>query len=387
MTGPLVGTIVAKNYLPFARVLDQSLRRHHPEARLVVVLTDDGALASGGEAFSILTPADLGVPEIRPLAFRTTQFEFSVALKPYLLEKLLERADSALFLDADLLVLDELDSLFECVRSHDVTLVPHALVPASGANRIGRDLVLHRSGTFNGGVVGVRPSDAAVTLLRWWQRNVYSRCTHDTPHGMHYDQRWLDLIPGFVEDLHVHRDAGVNVGHWNLPERPIRIRDGRVTAGEVPCRLFHFSGFNPDDPETPTRYRPALRLEDIGEAARLYRSYAGQLRAACWNEARLATYAYDSFDNGVRIPEAARRLYASLRDKERFGDPFRAREAGNYFEWLRGGRPNRLWLFIHEQRPDLQRVFPNPQGGDRRRFLKWTQNHGSREHDVPPELV
>jgi hypothetical protein len=392
----VIGTIVTKDYLPFARVLARSLRRHHPECQLVVALADeiDGSFEPATEPFSILTPAELQVPELRDLAFRTTQRAFPIALKPYLLARLLDQSDSALFLDPDVLVLGNLDSLFDRVQHQALTLVPHALEPSVGPDRLDRELVLHRAGVFNAGVVGVRRGHSTAGFLSWWQRRVHNLCVYAVDRGVHYDQRWLDLALGFVEDLHVHRDVGVDVAHWNLPERPIRIRDGVVTAAGAPCRLFHFSGFDPDHPELPTRYRPSLRFEELGEAQQLFGDYADELRRAGWEDARDLPYAYGSFHNGVPIPDIARQLFAQLPDRSKWGDPFAASETQSYFRWLhesparfRPARgPNRLWLFVHGQRPDLQRAFPHPLGIDRRRFLNWTREHGSREHAVPPEL-
>lgn len=378
-------------------MLAGSLRRYHPNTQLVVALADelDGSFEPEAEPFAILTPAELGIPNLRDLAFRATRVEFAVALKPYLLTKLLESADSALFLDADLLVLGRLDSLFEGVGRHAVTLVPHFLEPPITPDRVERELVLHRCGTFNAGVLGVAGGDPATAFLSWWRHRVHSHCVLAVERGVHYDQRWLDLVPGFVADVHVHRDLGVNVAHWNLPERPIEIRDGVVTAAGRPCRLFHFSGFDPNHPEMPTRYRPELRLDELGDAQRLFRAYLGELQLTGWINARELPYAYGSFDNGVPIPEVARRLYVQLPDRPKLGDPFATKGTRSYFRWLnrsasrfriRSG-PSRFWLFVHSLRPDVQRAFPDPLGADRIRFLAWTRTQGAREHDVPPELL
>lgn len=394
MSLPAIGTAVASNYLPFARVLARSIRRYHPDARLVVALADehDGQIQPGAEPFSILTPHDLGVPRVRDLAFRTSRRGFAIALKPYLIEHLAAEAGTALFLDADALVLGKLESLLEEVRRHALTLVPHRLVPPRTTDGIDRDLILNLAGAFNGGVVGLTLRPSSTDFIRWWQRRVHHLCVYAVGRGLHYDQRWLDLALGFVEDLHVHRDPGVNVAHWNLPERPIRIHDGAVTAGGEPCRIFHFSGFDPDDPGTLTRYQPGLQLQDFGDAQQLFRDYAVELNREGWATARTLPYAYGSFDNGVPVPEAARRLFAQMPDRARFGDPFVTSGKHTYFQWLnqrssRLGGPTRLWLFVHSTRPDLQRAFPEPAGRDRRAFRKWTRTHGAREHNVPPELV
>jgi hypothetical protein len=348
-----------------------------------VALADAGDESCADDRFAVLPPEDLDVPHLRSLAFRMQQREFAVALKPYFLQRLLDEADCALYLDPDVLVLADLKRLFAEVAAHTLTLVPHALSPPVTADPVERERAFHLAGVFNGGVIGVRRSATAAAFLTWWQRRVDEICTHAVDRGIHYDQRWLDLSLGLVDDVLIHRDIGVNVAHWNLPERPVRLVDGHVTAGGVPCRLFHFSGFNPADPTVPTRYRPDLRMDEVGEAERLFRDYAAALVAADWREARTAPYAYAVFDNGVRIPDVARRLYAHTPDARAFENPF----GRDFFTWLTEGSPTRLWLFVHSERADLQRAFPHPEGRDRRRFLKWSRSHGAREHDIPPELV
>jgi len=369
---PLLGSIVAKNYLPFARVLARSLREHHPQSRLVVLLADDlEDVDPGDELFTIVPVAELNVPDLRDLAFRAGQREFAIALKPYFLEWLLDRSNSALFLDPDMLVLAPLDALFADAATHSLTLVPHSLRPPATGDAVERELVLHRAGIYNGGVVGVRRDESVSVFLRWWQTRLHEHCTRAVERGIHYDQRWLDLAIGFVEDTHVHRDPAVDVAHWNLPER------------DPPYSLFHFSGFDPDRPTTPTRYRPQLRAEDIGADWPLFERYSSALQEAGWERARAHTYAYAVFSNGVPIPSAARRLYRALPERRSVDDPF----GDGFFHWLAEGSPNRLWQHIHRERPDLQEAFPRPRERDRRRFSKWISTHGLREENVPPELA
>jgi hypothetical protein len=369
---PLLGSIAAKNYLPFARVLARSIREHHPDHRLVVVLADElDGVDRATEPFTLLPFGELGVPDVRDLAFRTEQREFSIALKPYFLAWLLEQSQSALFLDPDVLVLGPLDTLFADAEAHALTLVPHSLQPPATVDAVERELVLYRAGVYNGGVLGVRRDASVTRFLRWWQERVQEHCTWAVERGIHYDQRWLDLAIGFVEDTRIHRNPAVDVAHWNLPER------------RPPYQLFHFSGFDPDRPERPTRYRPELRAEDIGAAWPLFERYAAALREAGWESAQEQPYAYAGFSNGAPIPAAARRLYGELPERRIVGDPF----GDDFFAWLADGSPNRLWQHIHRERPDLQRAFPRPQGRDRRRFLKWIRMYGMREHDVPLELA
>ena len=58
-----VGTIVAKNFLSFARVLGWSLRQHHPDVPFFVVLADqvDGRFDPAAEPFEVVPLEHLGI--------------------------------------------------------------------------------------------------------------------------------------------------------------------------------------------------------------------------------------------------------------------------------------------------------------------------------------
>ena len=116
-TGPAVGTIVARNFLPFARVLAHSLHEHHPELPMFVALADgpDGVRAPGecggpdqrSEPFELVPLEALDIPDLRQVCFGYTRQQLAVSMKPHLLSYLLRRGyTGALFLDADIMVLD-----------------------------------------------------------------------------------------------------------------------------------------------------------------------------------------------------------------------------------------------------------------------------------------
>jgi hypothetical protein len=154
---------------------------------------------------------------------------------------------------------------------------------------------------------------------------------------MHFDQRWLDLVPTLFEGVGITRDPGANVAYWNLAEREVAIEDGQVRVGRRPGRFFHFSGFDPERPATVTRYSSRPTLAEVGDAAVLFRRYADLVVDAGWPAAKSRPYAYDRFVDGTPIPEVARRLYGELCESAvRFGDPFSTGES-SFCSWL--GQP------------------------------------------------
>jgi hypothetical protein len=380
-----LGTIVAKTHLPYARVLARSLRQHHPDVPLHVLLADevDDCFDPGQEPFELLLLRDLEVPNNDRFRFSHEKQPLSYAATPYLLEALLNRGfRRTLFIKQESLVTGPLDPAIELLDRCAILLTPHLVHPLEGPDRVARELNILQSGAFNVGLIGVSESNAARSFLRWWQDRVYAHCRHAILEGMHYEQRWVDLVPAFFEDVCVLRDPAANVGHWNLPERR-----------SIPVRLLRFSGFDPDRPESVTRYSDRVSIDDLRDLAETFAEYAEKLKEAGWEEARRWPYAYDQFDNGVPIPELAREVYAALgADADRFGSPFATSGSGSYFHWLNEPvdgerRVSRLWLEIHARRADLHAAFPDPTGDDADGFVAWTAASGAHEHAIPAAFL
>jgi hypothetical protein len=154
---------------------------------------------------------------------------------------------------------------------------------------------------------------------------------------LHYDQRWLDFAPSFVTDLHLIRDPGINLAYWNLPDINSSIDGGHFLVNGVPCRLFHFSGFNPEFPEDVSRYVPGLTMEELGPYATLYAQYREQLISMGHEQVSLIPWRWETFNNGARISLAARQHYRMMGDEsQRFGDPFDAHSRSSYYRWFMG---------------------------------------------------
>ncbi len=400
MTKLAVGTVVAKNYIPFARVLADSFRRYHPEIPFFVLLADkvDGYFDPAAEPFHLLTLDDLTIPHRERFCFYYSRQQVVVAVKAYLLSYLLEQNfSSAVFLDADILVLDNLAPLFDVVQQHSILLTPHLLAPLTGEERATRELNILLSGIYNGGFLGVSDTQSTRSFLAWWQDRLYEHCCHALARGMHYDQHWLDLVPVYFEGVHILRDPTYNVAYWTLPERNPHLAHNPSLGETQPCRFFHFSGFDPEQPPAVTRYSPRLTMGNVGPAVSLFDRYAALLNGAGYEVAKQWPYAYGYFDNGIPIPEAARRLYLDVSDSgEKFGDPFHTEGTASYFNWL--NEPvdvspdpalaiTRLWHAIYDLRPDVQAAFPDAFGANREGFIKWAAGSGVKELDLHQSFI
>jgi hypothetical protein len=385
-------TIAAKGTLAFARVVARSFADHHPGVPFFVVLADevDGYFDPAKEPYEVLLFRDLDVPEAERLTFGLRREPLSYAATPYAISKLLELGyDRVVFIKQESFVLGELATVASSLPPGAVGLTPHLLGPLAGGDAEDRELTILLSGVFNAGIVAVAAGATSSGLLTWWQDRVHRHCRYAVGEGMHYEQRWLDLAPAYFPDVSVLHDPGLNVGHWNLPDRRVTITEGQIFVEGRPCRLLRFSGYDPDQPEVGTRYTSRLRTAELGDAALIFEQYRVALFRDGWAETSSWPFAYATFNNGVPIPDVARDIYLRLEDAAQFGDPFDT--SAGYFRWLRepvdgDGGPSRFWLGVYEGRPDLQAAFPRVLSRDRKAFLRWTRSSGAAEHEVPEAL-
>jgi hypothetical protein len=334
------GTIVAKNRLADARVLAKSFLNHHPETPFFVLLADepDGCFDPALEGFPVLRLSDLGIPNLTQLCFQYSQQELSYAVTPYLLDYILNQGcRGAVFLKQESLVLGNMQEIFARFESSSILLTPHLLEPLAGPGAPERELNILLAGAYNGGFLGVAATETGRRFLDFWKDRLARHCRHEVGAGMHFEQHWLDLIPAYFDDVHIVRSPGMNVGHWNLPERDIQIDGDRVLACGTPCLLFRFSGFDPHNPENVTIYFSRLTMANVGPSAELFRRYRLLLERAGYHETKAWPYSYGVFHNGVAIPDSLRRTYRDLgEDADQFGDPFDVSGPDTFYRWVSG---------------------------------------------------
>ncbi len=394
-------TIVSKNYLPFARVLARSFHEQNPEGRFFVLLYDrnDEHIDVSREPFELLEVEQLDIPELRGFLFKYTVLEGNTAAKPYFLEYLFEQhnCERLLYLDPDIWVMNSLADLDQLLQEHLVVLTPHLDQPIDDAAHPGEQSIL-QSGTYNLGFVGLRRDPETLRLLHWWQARLWDQCVVAIDEGLFVDQKWMDLSPGLFDGVHVLRDPGYNVAYWNLHGRTVTIEDGAVLANQRPLVFFHFSGIEPHALKRVSKHQDRFTLDRIGQAADLYRSYSERLMDEGFDDCRAWPFAFATFDNGVRVPAAARRLYLSLNaaDRAKFGDPFAAGDPASFFHWLnqahdgRGQSPptlSRLLAHLWAERSDLHADFPDPAGASWPNFSSWLRDCGRSELGLDEPLL
>lgn len=392
MSFPLACTIVANNYLAYARSFTRSFLERHPHGKVCVLIVDrpQPGHRYEDEPFDVTFADQLGIPGFPHFAFRYSILELNTAVKPFFLLHLHRTlgCDRICYFDPDILVLGDLSELYERLARADAVLTPHLTAPIEDlAVPSEREILL--SGIYNLGFLGISFNERTLPFLDWWSRRLYRECLHAVEKGLFVDQRWMDFAPSFLPRVDVLRDPGYNAAYWNLIHRTVSRSDGGWWVNGSPLRFFHFSGYDFRRPELISKFQNRFTFSDRPDVRPLFRLYTESIQQEGQEDVQVYPYLYGVFENGVPVPEVTRRALQRLDPEgKRWTDPFATADAGSLFQWLRqpveDGSPvslPRLALLLWDYREDLQRCFPRPWAEDGLRFAHWfVASTGAPEH-------
>lgn len=249
-------TIATVDHTPQAVATLRSARRHgmHSSFHLFAVDATVDAIADlrrllGNDAawICVFGPNDLGPERAGFLAvFNQYNALELCCLAKYVGISHVLRDPSAgevcIFADADTLFLGDVREPVEAMGECAVLLTPHYIGPSS--DTLEHDTMMH--GWINAGFLAcLRSHPDTRRVLDWLISRISRRGFAAPQYGLYCDQTWLSAMPVLFHDLTcVSRHRGLNVGYWNLSERPLARSEKVILAGDSPLVLFHFSGFD-----------------------------------------------------------------------------------------------------------------------------------------------
>ena len=384
-------TIIARNYLPAARVLAASFLDHHPDGRVSTLVIDDvyGEVDAASEPFEVLRPGDVGIrfEEFHRMAMIYDVLELATAVKPWVIERLLSRgADAVIYLDPDIRVYAPLDEVSTLAQNHGIVLTPHVTAPMPRDGKSLNEAAILGCGIYNLGFIAV--GGGSQPFLNFWKERLSRECQVDIQNMRFVDQRWLDFTPG-IFDCHVLRDTSYNVAYWNIYQRDVRWTDEGYRVDGQPLKFFHFSGFDVNHPSLLSKHQgpqPRVLLSEHPGVARICSDYVAALRTSTRENDADAGYAFAELPNGLPIDRDLRSLWrqrlvhAELNGLPRPPDPFSADGVEELITWLTsppegdGHRLSRYLSNMHGRRSDLQAAFPDPDGADYDAYFSWAQS-------------
>jgi hypothetical protein len=332
------------SYLPRALILANTLRSVHPDWTLWAVVPDE---MPNGQDFGLSRHFDqvvygneLALPRFRNWLFKHDIVEASTAVKGEMFRHILAKgADKVVYLDPDIAVFNSLDGVVERLESHSIVLTPHQVSPNDSEGLVrDNELTSLKYGTYNLGFAAVRGDLTGRQFADWWARRLYFACYDDVPNGIFTDQKWCDLVPCLFDRVHIERDPGYNVASWNLSTRRVQITTrGEILVNDSPLKFFHFTKIN-----TAGDIMIEKNARDNTEVMEIWNWYKRTLREGAIPKIPSGYWHYARFDNGIKIPKAARILFRERGDlMKHFEDPFLS-EGNSYYNWLLNEQPDLL---------------------------------------------
>lgn len=391
-------TIIARNYLPQARILIDSYLRNEPAGRFYLFIVDgSGERLELGPGVRALSPADVDIDSFREMSFKYDVTELCTAVKPSLLRYLLFQVgeQEVVYLDPDTVVFRPLHELWQQFdQGGEIVLIPHLLQPIPLDGHVPDEKSILISGAFNLGFIAVRQTRQSKALLRWWEERLRDHCRIDVASGLFVDQRWIDLVPGMFDATVILRDETYDVAYWNLHSLQLERVRQRVLVNGRELAFFHFSGYDPVEPRRLSKYQNRISIVEGSPLAYLLDAYADELSERGFQLARRLPYGYARFNNGFHISRMHRHLFGDLTqsERDRFGDPFDVGSPRSFFAWsvTAGPAEGDFTPFLEsllKERPDLTVEMPDPRRRDRKRYLAWAETQGAKEMGYEPVVA
>lgn len=217
-----ISTVVTPDYLPNALISLGSYMRNCRipcDPYVLLASSDREAVSRIRETlkhspFHVLAPDEIACQNNhakglgRKYGLHTNEYRWG--MKSVLMHHLLESGyDTALHLDHDIYVLDDITDLQARLGKYDISVFPHFRNPDIEAER----KILYQDGFFNGGMLGA--TTAGLRHLRALSERCLKEMKRDRIRNLFDDQKYYDNFIFEVDDLYINKDRGINYASWN----------------------------------------------------------------------------------------------------------------------------------------------------------------------------
>lgn len=234
-------TITSADYLPFVKVLHQSLQKQNRAARLHVLVTSDTQL-DDTETLVFYSPKDVTAIKFADLIFNKYASEpdnLRWALKPVLISFILSKVPAVIYVDNDIYFYSDFSFIFNRLQRHSVLLSPHhrEWLPYEKRSNFSINFT---HGVFNAGFVGA--TRKGILLMQWWAEVCFYHMKKDPDNGFFVDQRYLELMLVMDEQVGVLQHPGCNLAAWNIHQSKRSLKNGQVLInGSLPVVFIHYT--------------------------------------------------------------------------------------------------------------------------------------------------
>jgi hypothetical protein len=315
-----------------ARVLAETVKRHHPDWRLWLCLADR---EPPGFRFDLtrepfenaLYLEDLGITNLPAWIFGREREELCAAVRGTMLSHLFGAgAGKVVYFDSGIALFDTLAPVIERLDHHPIVLTPRVAICDHHLMRFrNNEIDAPPDRIYDSGFIAVAGTKEGRAFATWWNEKLRTFGDGATPTEDVTDRRWCDLIPALFPDTCILHDPGCNVGSWNIGSWPIHIiPSGEIMAGNVPLRFINFTGIDT---------APQFNSDEHLALFELLRWYRARLRKYAVAGLPENYWAFARYEDGSPILPTHRIAFRGRSDlKIRYPNPF-ASGPGSYQEW------------------------------------------------------
>ena len=229
-------TIVAKNYIGLALILESSIRKYYGDLSFYIIVADEVSedLRSKLPANVLIAKECLGldVGTWHEMSFKYNLTEFCTSIKPASFLYLFENTnfDKIIYLDPDIYFYSSIGQIFKMLDECNILLTPHITQILDKGLSDSPENIWHSCGMYNLGFCGLKRSASALQMLKWWHARLRNDCYIDSYNFLYTDQKWMDFLPSFFspQELKISFNLGMNIAPWNFYEREIFEEDNQL---------------------------------------------------------------------------------------------------------------------------------------------------------------
>lgn len=345
-------TIVAKNYIGLALVLEKSIKRYNEHLDFYIVIADN---FDSNHAHVDLPKNCLIAKTFLPfsneiweeMSFKYNLTEFCTSIKPACFLEFFKDYEKVIYLDPDILFFDTPQIIFDLLDSYKAVLTPHVLYPYDRNASDTSERNWLQCGIFNFGFLALNgDSISVINVVKWWGDRLLDSCYVDNHDGTYTDQKWGDFFPSFFgnNELLIWRNLGANLAPWNFFEREVIVHDGvpfvyyrniDKNVGDPSRLLFvHYSAYDYPALLKGLFIQKSILLPDYVDIKYILDEYAKFLseNSPIFSKYIKHSYSYNYFDNGEYIDDTYRRFYrASKEPSTIFSQPFQTSPNSFYY--------------------------------------------------------
>jgi len=238
-------TVITADHIDKTLVLLESLRTFN-EAELHALVIDYNPRIMASVDFDHLYVHDLQellgdrdhgvVARIIANKYANLRDELRWALKAPFIKSLRTEHPEICYVDCDLCFYADYQFLMDKLATSAILLTPHwrEINPMTIDFRYN-----FKHGIYNAGFVGF--GNGCEEMLDWWEEMCAIECTKSDRAFTYVDQRYLDLVPIYFNNVEIIQHFGCNVAAWNTSYLKREVVDGETLIQGEPIIFIHYS--------------------------------------------------------------------------------------------------------------------------------------------------